>query len=73
MPGTLAILQDTLFRIHLWSCVTSAFDHQPGYLFPACLLKNAVGNAAAFFAVLTQYTLADLVKQPDKMRAALRE
>jgi Rrf2 family nitric oxide-sensitive transcriptional repressor len=41
-------------------------------LFPVCRLKNALDEAAAaFFAVLDDYTLADLLKQPAKMRAAL--
>jgi len=35
-------------------------------------LKGALDEAAAaFFAVLDRYTLADLVKQPSKIRAAL--
>jgi Rrf2 family nitric oxide-sensitive transcriptional repressor len=42
-------------------------------LLPACRLKSALDEAAAaFFSVLDQYSLADLVKQPAKMRAALR-
>jgi Rrf2 family nitric oxide-sensitive transcriptional repressor len=37
---------------------------------PACLLKNVLGEALeSFFAVLDQYTLADLL--PHKQRAAL--
>jgi Rrf2 family nitric oxide-sensitive transcriptional repressor len=48
---------------------------KPGHpcrLFPACRLKGALDEAAAaFFAVLDRYTLADLVKQPSKIRAAL--
>jgi Rrf2 family nitric oxide-sensitive transcriptional repressor len=41
-------------------------------LFPACRLKGALNEAAAaFFTVLDRYTLADLVKQPAPMRAAL--
>lgn len=41
-------------------------------LFPACRLKDALDEAAAaFFAVLDGYTLADLVKRPAKMREAL--
>lgn len=40
---------------------------------PACRLKGVLDEAArAFFAVLDGYTLADLVKQPAKMRAVLR-
>ena len=39
---------------------------------PACRLKGVLDEAAAaFFAVLDGYTLADLVKQPSKMRAVL--
>lgn len=39
---------------------------------PACRLKGVLDEeAAAFFAVLDGYTLADLVKQPVKMRAVL--
>ena len=42
-------------------------------LFPACRLKGVLDEAAAaFFGVLDAYTLADLVKQPNKMRAELR-
>jgi Rrf2 family nitric oxide-sensitive transcriptional repressor len=42
-------------------------------LFPACRLKGVLDEAAAaFFSVLDACTLADLVKKPDKMRAALR-
>ncbi len=42
-------------------------------LFPTCRLKSALDEAAAaFFGVLDQYSLADLVKQPARMRAALR-
>ncbi len=42
-------------------------------LHPACRLKSALDEAAAaFFRVLDHYSLADLVKQPAKMRAALR-
>ena len=41
-------------------------------LFPACRLKDALDEAAAaFFAVLDDYSLADLLKQPAKMRATL--
>lgn len=41
-------------------------------LFPACRLKGALDEAAAaFFAVLDRYTLADLVKGSSKIRAAL--
>lgn len=42
-------------------------------LSPACRLKGVLDEAAAaFFAVLDGYTLADLVKQPSKIRAALQ-
>lgn len=45
---------------------------QPCRLARGCRLKSALDEAAAaFFAVLDGYTLADLVKQPAKMRAAL--
>lgn len=41
-------------------------------LFPACHLKDVLDEAAeAFFAVLDAYTLADLLRKPGKMRAAL--
>jgi len=42
-------------------------------LFPCCRLKGVLDEAAAaFFAVLDGYTLADLLKQPSKMRAVLK-
>lgn len=41
-------------------------------LFPACRLKGVLDEAAAaFFEVLDRHTLADLVKQPSKMRTVL--
>jgi Rrf2 family nitric oxide-sensitive transcriptional repressor len=41
-------------------------------IFPACRLKGVLDEAAAaFFEVLDRYTLADLVKQPSRMRAVL--
>ena len=41
-------------------------------LFPTCRLKGVLDEAAAaFFAVLDGYTLADVVKQPAKMRSVL--
>ncbi|MBI2948828.1 MAG: Rrf2 family transcriptional regulator [Verrucomicrobia bacterium] len=41
-------------------------------LLPSCRLKGVLDEAAAaFFAVLDGYTLADLVKQPSRMRAVL--
>lgn len=41
-------------------------------LFPACRLKEVLDEAsAAFFAVLDNYTLADLLKRPATMRTAL--
>lgn len=41
-------------------------------LAPACRLKGVLDEAAnAFFAVLDGYTVADLVKQPARMRAVL--
>ena len=41
-------------------------------LLPCCRLKGVLDEAAAaFFAVLDGYTLADLVKQPTRMRAVL--
>ncbi len=47
--------------------------NQPCRIFPACRLKGVLDEAAsAFFAVLDGYTLADLVKQPSKMRAVLQ-
>lgn len=42
-------------------------------LLPCCRLKGVLDEAAAaFFAVLDGYTLADLLKQPSKMRAVLK-
>lgn len=42
-------------------------------LLPYCRLKGVLDEAAAaFFAVLDGYTLADLLKQPSKMRAVLK-
>jgi Rrf2 family nitric oxide-sensitive transcriptional repressor len=41
-------------------------------LFPACRLKDALEEAAAaFFAVLDAYTLADLTRKPSRLCAAL--
>lgn len=46
---------------------------RPCRVFPACRLKGVLDEAAsAFFAVLDSYTLADLMKQPSKMRAVLQ-
>lgn len=48
-------------------------NNRPCRLFPACRLKGVLDEAAAaFFNVLDAYTLADLVEQPEKMRAELR-
>ena len=45
---------------------------QPCRLRPACRLKGVLDEAAAaFFRVLDGYSVADLVTQPAKMRAAL--
>lgn len=45
---------------------------QPCRIFPACRLKGVFDEAAAaFFSVLDSYTLADLVRQPVKLCAAL--
>jgi Rrf2 family nitric oxide-sensitive transcriptional repressor len=42
-------------------------------LLSCCRLKGVLDEAAAaFFAVLDEYTLAELVKQPSKMRAVLK-
>lgn len=47
-------------------------EQQACRLAPGCRLKSALDGAAeAFFAVLDGYTLADLLKQPPRMRAAL--
>ena len=47
--------------------------NHPCRIFPACRLKGVLDEAAsAFFAVLDGYTLADLMKQPSKMRAVLQ-
>ncbi len=46
---------------------------QPCRLSPACKLKRVLDEAAsAFFAVLDNYTLADLVKPPSKIKALLQ-
>lgn len=46
---------------------------QPCRMFPACRLRGVLDEAAAaFFAVLDGYSLADLLQHPSKMRAALR-
>ncbi|MBI4659851.1 MAG: hypothetical protein HY735_13505 [Verrucomicrobia bacterium] len=46
--------------------------NRPCQIFPACRLKGVLDEAAAaFFEVLDRYTLADLVKQPAKMKAVL--
>jgi Rrf2 family nitric oxide-sensitive transcriptional repressor len=46
---------------------------QPCRLYPGCKLKGVLDEAAAaFFAVLDGYTLADLVKQPSRIRTALQ-
>ncbi|HEY9508564.1 MAG TPA: Rrf2 family transcriptional regulator, partial [Verrucomicrobiae bacterium] len=48
-------------------------NNQQCRLFPACRLKGVLDEAAAaFFNVLDRYTLADLIKQPAKLRAALQ-
>lgn len=48
------------------------YQDGPCRLVPGCRLKGVLDKAAeAFFAVLDGCTLADLVKQPAKMRAAL--
>jgi len=45
---------------------------QPCRLRPACRLKGVLDEAAAaFFGVLDGYTLAELLKQPARMRTAL--
>jgi len=50
---------------------TDKSEHQCR-LFPVCRLKEALNEAAAaFFAVLDEYSLADLIKQPRTMRIAL--
>jgi Rrf2 family transcriptional regulator, nitric oxide-sensitive transcriptional repressor len=50
---------------------TEAKNHQCR-IFPACRLKGVLDEAAAaFFAVLDHYTLADLVKRPTQMRRVL--
>jgi Rrf2 family nitric oxide-sensitive transcriptional repressor len=47
--------------------------NQPCHLLPACRLKGVLDEAAAaFFAVLDSYTLADLIKHPSKMRTVLQ-
>lgn len=44
----------------------------PCRLLPCCRLKGVLDEAAAaFFAVLDGYTLADLVRQPGRMRSVL--
>lgn len=50
----------------------SAGRNRPCRIFPACRLKGVLDEAAAaFFAVLDGYSLADLMKQPSKMRTVL--
>lgn len=45
----------------------------PCRIFPSCRLRGVLDEAAsAFFTVLDRYTLADLIKQPSKMRAVLQ-
>ncbi len=47
--------------------------NHPCRIFPACRLKGVLDEAAAaFFAVLDGYTLADLVKHPSSIRSALQ-
>lgn len=46
---------------------------RPCRLVPVCRLKGVLDEAAAaFFAVLDRYTLADLVKHPTRMLAVLQ-
>lgn len=46
--------------------------NRPCRIFPACRLKGVLDEAAeAFFAVLDDYTLADLVQRQAKMRTVL--
>lgn len=48
-------------------------QNQQCRLFPVCRLKSVLDEAAAsFFRVLDAYTLADLVKQSQTLRAELR-
>jgi Rrf2 family nitric oxide-sensitive transcriptional repressor len=48
-------------------------NNQQCRLLPGCRLKGILDEAAsAFFGVLDSWTLADLVEQPDKLRARLR-
>ncbi len=48
-------------------------QNQPCRLAPGCRLKGVLDEAAAaFFGVLDGYSLADLIRQPAKMRAVLR-
>lgn len=50
---------------------TDSRNH-PCRIFQACRLKGVLDEAAAaFFAVLDGYSLADLVKQPSKMKTVL--
>jgi Rrf2 family nitric oxide-sensitive transcriptional repressor len=47
-------------------------NNQSCRIFPVCRLKGVLGEAAAaFFAVLDRYSLADLLKQPSKMKSVL--
>ena len=47
-------------------------NHRPCRIAPACRLKGVLDEAAAaFFKVLDGYSLADLVRQPAKLRAVL--
>ena len=48
-------------------------DNHQCRIFSVCLLKGVLGEAAAaFFAVLDSYSVADLVKRPADMRELLK-
>ena len=65
-----AVIRATEGRVVLVECFDAATNTCP--LRPACVLKAALERAtAAFFAVLDEYTLADLLVEPDVLRALL--
>lgn len=74
-PGALTVadvLRETEPHFHIVSC----FDRSsPGScpIVPACQLKGVLAEAqAAFMEVLSRYTLADLLEQPERLRALLK-
>ncbi len=65
-----AVIRATEGAVVLVECFDPATNTCP--LRPACVLKGALERAtAAFFAVLDDYTLADLLAAPDELRTLL--